>query len=313
MKKFYLLLLIIGAFCLTTQAQTIEFVENFDSYNLGPISPQSDNWRTWGRNGAGTAEDAEVSDDVALSLENCLYIDDSEVMDPLFLVPGAPMSGIFTIQWYAYIPAGKSGYWNMQGALTPAGTDWNQHLMGGNVYLNCDGNMPGEGGVTGVIDCSMFEAIFFYPENEWFKVTCIYDLDAQTWALKINDVEQFSNYPFDFGGIPFLELAAIDFYSASTNNHMYIDDLVGGEGILSTEQFQADVFSVYPNPVRDILNIDTNATVDRVVVYDILGKVVLDTTPGTISPKVDLSSLSSGTYMVKVFIDKNSKIVKILK
>lgn len=312
MKKFYLLVLTFCAFCFTSQAQ-VEFVENFDSYDLGPISPQSENWRTWGANGAGTAEDAEVSDDEYLSPDNCLFIDDSEVMDPLFLIPGSPDSGLYTVQWYAFIPSGKSGYWNMQGGMTPAGVDWDQWLMGGNVYLNCDGNMAGQGGVTGVTDCSEFSAVFFYPEDEWFKVTCLYDLDNETWDMSINDVPQFNGYPFEFGTRPFESLAALDFYSASTNNHMYLDDLIGGEGVLSTEQFAPEVFSVYPNPVNDILNISTKSTVDKVIVYDILGKVVLEANPGTISPSINMSSLSSGTYMVKVYIENNSKIVKILK
>lgn len=234
-------------------------------------------------------------------------------MDPIFLVPGAPMNGIYTIQWYSYIPAGKSGYWNMQGGLTPAGVKWNQHLMGGNVYLNCDGNSPGQGGVTGVIDCSSFDAIFSYPENEWFKVTCVYDLDGETWSLSINDIVQFENYPFAFGSAVFTELAGIDFYSASTNNTMYIDDLICGPGVLSTEDFQPEVFSVYPNPVKDILNINSKAAIDKVIVYDVLGKTVLQATPGIASPTVDMSSLPSGAYMVKVVINHNSKTVKILK
>lgn len=311
MKKFYLTLLIFGAFCLAIQAQ-VEFSENFDSFELGDISPQSEHWRTWGGQQGGP-EDAEVTDDEARSPDQSLYIDDSEIMDPIFLVPGAPMNGIYTIQWYSYIPAGKSGYWNMQGGLTPAGVEWNQHLMGGNVYLNCDGNSPGQGGVTGVIDCSSFDAIFSYPENEWFKVTCVYDLDGETWSLSINDIVQFENYPFAFGSAVFTELAGIDFYSASTNNTMYIDDLICGPGVLSTEDFQPEVFSVYPNPVKDILNINSKAAVDKVIIYDVLGKTVFQATPGIASPTVDMSSLPSGAYMVKVVINHNSKTVKILK
>lgn len=311
MKKFYFTALFIGALCFSAQAQ-IEFVEDFESYELGDISPQSENWRTWS-GGIGGIEDAQVSDDESLSGIQCLYIDDSEIVDPIFLVPGAPDSGVYTVQWYAFIPAGKSGYWNMQGGLTPDGQPWNQHLMGGNVYLNCDGNMAGEGGVTGVTDCSSFEAVFNYPEDEWFKITCVYDLDTESWGMSINDVEQFSGYPFEFGTRPFESLAGLDYYSASTNNHMYIDDMIGGPGILGMEDFEDDVFTVYPNPVQDILNIQTKASVEKVTVYDILGKVVLQETPLAVSPQINMASLPSGTYMVKVTIDKNSKIVKILK
>lgn len=310
MKKIYIMALALGALTFSSQAQ--DYTQDFDDLFTGPISTQDPNWRTW----SGTplpGEDAFVTDEISRTPDNSLWIDDSEITDAIFLVPNAPSSGIYSIQWYAYIPSGKSGYFNMQGVLTAPGVDWDQALMGGNVYFNCSGSAGGEGGVTGQTDCSSFEANFFYPEDEWFKVTCIYDLDAETWSMQINGAEQFSNYPFDFGGRAFENLAAIDFYSASSNNELYLDDFIAGPGILSTENFSPEVFSVYPNPVRDILNISSKVAVDQVTVYDILGKVVLMETPGKISPAIDMSSLSSGTYMVKVKIDNNSKIVKVVK
>lgn len=311
MKKFYLSALLLGAFTIGAQAQT-ELVDDFEGYDIGYLSPQADHWRTWSGD-MGTSEDGLVLDDEAFSGSQSLYIDDSEEVDMIFLIPNAPTSGIYMVQWYAFIPAGKSGYWNMQGGLTPTGTEWRQHLMGGNVYLNCDGNSPGEGGVTGVIDCSTFDAVFSYPEDEWFKITCVYDIDMETWSLSINDVLQFQDYPFEFGTDPFESLAGIDFYSASTNNHMYIDDMIAGPDVLGTEDFENDVFAVYPNPVQDVLNIDSKAEVEKVTVYDMLGKVVLQATPGAVSPQINMSALPSGTYMVKVTIGKNSKIVKVLK
>jgi len=311
MKKLYLTALFLGAFTLGAQAQVV-FTDDFESYDLGPISSQTSNWRVWSANWSAV-EDAKVSDDEARSGVQGLYIDNSQVVDPIFLVPGAPTNGIITVQWYAFIPAGKAGYWNMQGALTAAGVEWNQHLMGGNVYMNCNGNMPGEGGVTGQTDCSTFDAVFYYPEDEWFKVTCIYDLDQEVWALNINDVEQFSQYPFEFNNYVFTELAGIDFYSATNKNELYLDDFTVAHGILSTENFAPEVFSVYPNPATDVLNIQSKVAVEKVTVFDTMGRTVLQATPNTISPAINISGLSSGTYFVKVTIDNNSKIVKILK
>src|SRR5690554_2169968 len=166
MKKFYILALALGAFTFSSQAQ-VEVTENFDGYFTGPISTQSPNWRTW--SGTPTpGEDAFVTDEYSRSPEQSVWIDDSRIMDPIFLIPSAPTSGTYTVQWYAFIPEGKSGYFNMQANLTPAGTDWVQWLMGGNVYFNCfdddsgnGGDMGGQGGVSGAIDCSAFEAVFF--------------------------------------------------------------------------------------------------------------------------------------------------------
>ena len=311
MKKIYLLAFSLGAFAFSTQAQ-VELTDDFESYTMGDVSPQADHWRTWSGNSGG-AEDADVTDDEALSGIKSLHIDGSGITDMILLTPTAPMFGTYTIQWYSYIPAGASGYFNMQAALSASGSAWTQALMGGNVYFNCSGSEAGQGGVTGQTDCSTYDQVFTFPEDQWFKTTCVYDLDNQVWDMFIDGQQVIFAQVFEFGGQVFTELAGIDFYSASPNNDMYIDDITMANGILSTEDFTEDKFSVYPNPVKDILNIESAASVDKITVYDVLGKVVLQEKPGKISPTVNMGSLSSGTYMVKVTIGNNSKIVKIVK
>ncbi|MDC8000688.1 T9SS type A sorting domain-containing protein [Aequorivita todarodis] len=318
MKKIYVLALVLGAFSFSSNAQ-VELTDDFESYNLGPLAGQATHWRTWSGVDGG-ADDANVSDDEASSGAQSLLISDNVLSDMILLTPSAPISGVYTIQWYSYIPAGKSGYFNMQAALTPEGSAWNQALMGGNVYFNCKddatgngGNTPGEGGVTGLIDCTSYDQVFIYPEDEWFKVTCIYDIDNQTWDMLINDNPAVTAYPFAFGTQVFIELAGLDFYSASSNNTMYVDDVTCAQGTIGVEDFSASSFSVYPNPVKDMLNIKSAASVDKVTVYDILGKVVLQETPGKISPAINMSNLASGSYLVKVTIGNSSKTVKVLK
>lgn len=311
MKKIYILALALGAFSLSVNAQ-VELTDDFESYNLGDVSSQAAHWRTWS-GVQGGAEDADVVDDYALSGEQSLLIGDNVITDMILLTPSAPMNGKYTIQFYAYIPAGRSGYFNMQAALTPNNSEWQQALMGGNVYFNCSGSTPGLGGVTGQTDCSVYDQEFGYPEDQWFKVTNIYDIDAQTWDMQIDGTTFVTAQPFSFGPQVFIELAGLDFYSASNNNEMYIDDITLAEGVLGSEDFTANKFSVYPNPVKDVLNIKSSSSVDNVTVYDILGKVVLQENPGKISPAINMSSLASGSYLVKVTIGNSSKTVKVLK
>ncbi len=310
MKKIYILALALGAFSFSSNAQ-VELTDDFESYNIGPLAPQATHWRTWG--GDGGADDANVTDDEALSGVQSLVITGNGLSDMILLTPSQPNSGVYTIKWNALIPAGKSGYFNMQAAKTADGTPWAQALMGGNVYFNCDGASGGVGSVAGVIDCSAADFSFSYPEDEWFEVQCIYDIDTETWGMKINGAEQFTGAPFAFGAQAFIELAGIDFYSASANDTMYIDDVVCANGLLSVDDFSASKFSVYPNPVTDILNVKSAASVDNITVYDLLGKVVLQENPGKISPAINMSNLASGSYLVKVTIGNASKTVKVLK
>ena len=71
--------------------------------------------------------------------------------------------------------------------------------------------------------------------------------------------------------------------------------------------------TLYPNPVKDVLNFQSkdNTTINSIEIYNVLGQVVL-AVPNSIST-VDVSSLQSGNYFVKVNTDlgiSNSKFVK---
>ena len=309
MKKTYFLLFALAFFSFTINAQ-ITLEDDFESYSIGDISPQASHWRTWS-NVNGGAEDADVVLDFANSGSQSMLIDGSGITDQLLLIPGTPTTGVHTVQWFMYIPTGKSGYFNMQASLSTG--NWAQALMGGNVYFNCDGASGGSGGVTGVTDCSVFDAVFTYPEDEWFKVTCIYDTDAETWAMNINDVSQFVDYPFAFGSQAFFELAAIDFFSASANNEFYVDDVTTSTGILSINDAEFKSFTIYPNPVTDILNIKTRDAVNKVSVYNVLGKLVYTATPNALSPTVNMSAMKTGVYFVEVTIGNATKTVKVIR
>ncbi len=50
-------------------------------------------------------------------------------------------------------------------------------------------------------------------------------------------------------------LGGLDLYSIDANNELYIDDVIFAEGSLGADDFNAAVFSVYPNPVVNTLNI----------------------------------------------------------
>lgn len=312
MKQIYILALAIGAFSFSSYAQQIDFEDDFESYSLGDISSQSDNWRTWSGDEGGE-EDADVVNTRSQSGGQSMLIPGNAITDMILLFPYAADEGQYSVRFSAYIPQGKSGYFNMQAALTPEGVAWEQALMGGNVYFNCDGATGGSGGVSGGIDCTAFDQIFSYPEDQWFQVTCIYDIDNQSWDMSIDGTQVIFANPFEFGDQVFSVLAGLDFFSASPNNEMYIDDVKLVVGVLGTDDFETSSFNVYPNPVKDVLNIESKESVDNITIYDILGKVVLQENPGTISPAINMSSLAPGSYLVKVTIGNTSKTVKVLK
>ncbi|ANW95221.1 hypothetical protein AXE80_02495 [Wenyingzhuangia fucanilytica] len=79
-------------------------------------------------------------------------------------------------------------------------------------------------------------------------------------------------------------------------------------GSLSNELISAAEFNVYPNPVEDVVTIQ-NVDVISASIIGVTGKVVLSATTNT----VDLSSLSSGVYLLKVTTDNNIYVERIIK
>ena len=69
--------------------------------------------------------------------------------------------------------------------------------------------------------------------------------------------------------------------------------------------------SVYPNPVKDILNFKTEHNISKVEVYDIAGRILSSNSVS--ENKIDLSELKTGNYILKLYTEKgimNTKIIK---
>ena len=65
-------------------------------------------------------------------------------------------------------------------------------------------------------------------------------------------------------------------------------------------------FSIYPNPVKNVLNIKTLKTIEAVEVYNMLGRRVMTSN----STKINVEQLSGGIYTVKVIDNLGNKTVK---
>ncbi|WP_312825519.1 peptide-N-glycosidase F-related protein [Epilithonimonas sp.] len=79
---------------------------------------------------------------------------------------------------------------------------------------------------------------------------------------------------------------------------------------LGTDEVNTKKSSVYPNPVKNFINISSTAKVNKVSVYNVDGKILLEDS----STKINLSKLQSGVYLVKIdFTDGKSETQKIIK
>ena len=90
------------------------------------------------------------------------------------------------------------------------------------------------------------------------------------------------------------------------------DDVAIDSNSLSTNDFENLNISIYPNPVDgNYVTIQTPINgVKEVEVFDILGKRVINT--NLISDSLDISELNPGVYMVKVTVENQSKVSKLI-
>lgn len=81
---------------------------------------------------------------------------------------------------------------------------------------------------------------------------------------------------------------------------------------LSVDAFSLSNISVFPNPVKEVLTINTDATLKAVSVFNISGKEVY--TAKTIeNNSINLNNLATGMYILKVETDKGIEYKKLIK
>ena len=294
MKKIYILAIAAFAFTLNMNAQ---FEDDFESYDEGTITDQADNFYNWSGDGGG-AESGTVTTEQASNGTKSMYVTTGN--DFIFDFDGGVSGGIHTWQYNLYLNDGSTGF---LGLMSSGPQD--DVTFGAGLYIN----EPNNGSGSGIfIDAGITGDFFDIPEGEWVTVAMIMDLDADTMSVTVGGSEVY-NGPLALEG---QGLVAADIWD-NGGADFYMDEYIFVEGTLGAEDFNADVFSVYPNPVVNTLNINSADAVQNVTVYDVLGKVVMNVNPGVVSPSLDMSSLNAGVYLVNVTINGTSKSVKVIK
>ncbi len=305
MKKLYLSALFLGAFTFAAQSQVVVQSEDFESYNLDYISPQSILWKTWSGQEEGE-EDAMVSALQARNSGKSLNIvRDGNGNDVLYLIDDMPHEGIYSIQMWFYIPTGQEAYFNLQGEIF-GNNQGNGSFLSYDHYFNPENLSPGFG------QNSDGTLTWTFPHDEWFSINLVVDLDTKTYSMDVDNNGGIpAGTPFNNAAVPYL--GAIDFYAPSLFANFFVDDITIAEGVLSVEDVKLSSIKVFPNPMNEVLNISSKEIIDEVTIYDITGKIILSETPNAVSPTINTSQLSRGVYLVKVTVDGSSKVVKVLK
>jgi hypothetical protein len=86
-----------------------------------------------------------------------------------------------------------------------------------------------------------------------------------------------------------------------------------GEFLSTTSYSNSSKLSIYPNPVGNLLTIDSDTIIKEIKILNVLGTVVYSAKQKSNKVTIDLESYTSGVYLVTVYDDFGATTKKIVK
>ena len=106
--------------------------------------------------------------------------------------------------------------------------------------------------------------------------------------------EQLGNIPIGW------EIDATATYSTDCATFLGVDDEILNEGL-----------KIYPNPVSDILSVESKLALNKIEIYSILGQKVKEINSDFSS--ISTNQLSRGIFLIKIYSEKGIAVRKLIK
>lgn len=189
------------------------------------------------------------------------------------------------------------------------------------------------------------EIDYYWDGVQWYidwKTDYTYDTNGnltQYINVRWNGVEWSNDWKTEFtynNSYSFLDLILPFFYSNTevkiffnhmlTNGKGYVWDVIlndwkinnnfdfyySEKDILSISEITEEQLKIYPNPVSNILTIQSEIIpIDRVVIYSILGKKIKEI--GIDFNNIHTEDLSKGLYLISIYTEKGTTVKKLIK
>jgi len=136
----------------------------------------------------------------------------------------------------------------------------------------------------------------------------VYDGVQSNWVLEEIDLS-------DYLGNNILIRFQLVSDGGLTEDGFYFDDLTVKvvDASLSTSDFIERNFNIFPNPVTNILNINSNLSNYGYKIYNIQGQLLSEVSKNNNFTTINYSNYSSGIYLLDIIHNNNKKTYKIIK
>ncbi len=100
---------------------------------------------------------------------------------------------------------------------------------------------------------------------------------------------------------------ALNDWEISSESNFYYSE----QNSLSVSEINDTAMNIYPNPVSDILTVDSKLPLTKVEIFSILGQKEKEINSGFNS--IQLNNLISGFYIIKIYSEKGTTVRKLIK
>jgi len=120
--------------------------------------------------------------------------------------------------------------------------------------------------------------------------------------------------PYFFGFVTSLPISSIEFQAEGSSVEMVGMVEFGTCNVVAINEFKHLNLTYFPNPVTNTLTLQADSKITSVNVVNVLGQTVVhQNVSNSKNIKLDVSDLASGTYFIKVQIDKKYATYKMVK
>ena len=160
--------------------------------------------------------------------------------------------------------------------------------------------------VASNIEGSKYRVLLYSMTN---KTLAKGSLSILNFPVFISSNVSEGNYTFNFSNVIITNTENIDISSLALESGQLT---VSGTQLSVEGQELERSIQLYPNPVKDILSIKSEAIViSKVAIYSVLGKKIKEVKSNFES--IGISNLSKGLYIIRIFSDKESITKRIIK